>query len=216
MSRLRYTLVADGSTDSCLVPVINWVLRNCPEPFFHEFVPQVADRRWHLGESKGLLGRIESGLRQFPCDLLFVHRDAERQDPELRYQEIEDKTVDAEGLPAYVPVVPVRMTEAWLLFDERAIRKAADNPNGVSDLAVPAIKRLENVPDPKARLRDCLLRASELKGRRRDQFKRRITKRMYRVSALVQDYTPLRQLKAFQRFEEDAYRVLRRMNLGGK
>ncbi len=210
MSRLRYTLVADGSTDACLVPIINWVLRNYPDPFFREFVPQVADRRWLAGR-RGLLGRIESGLRQFPCDLLFIHRDAERQDPELRYREIEKGAAEALDLPAYVPVVPVRMTEAWLLFDERAIRRAADNPNGVSDLAIPAIKRLEGVPDPKAVLRDCLLRASELKGRRRDQFKRRITKRMYRVSTLAQDYVPLRQLQAFRRFEEDAYRVLSQM-----
>ncbi len=216
MSRLRYTLIADGPTDACLVPIINWVLRHYPDPFFHEFVPQVANRRWLPEGTRGLRERVEAGLRQFPCELLFVHRDAERQSPELRFDEIEKKTAGVAGLSEFISVVPVRMTEAWLLFDERAIRKAADNPNGVSNLEIPVTKNLEGVPDPKSVLKNCLLRASELKGkRRREQFKRRISSRMYRVATLIQDFAPLRQLPAFRRFEDDAYRVFERMRRRG-
>ena len=38
--------------------------------------------------------------------------------------------------PAWASVIPVRMREAWLLFDETAIRKAAGNPSGGAAFAV--------------------------------------------------------------------------------
>lgn len=205
--RLRYTLVADGPGDACLVHPINWVLRRCSCHRFDEFVPQVADRRWHSEATSGLESRLEAGYSQFPCEILFIHRDAERQSPELRYEEIQE-AIERIQVPPYVPIVPIRMTEAWLLIDERAIRKAADNPNGTADLRMPPIKKLEGIPDPKVFLRDCLIRASEFKGRRRDQFKRRMSSRVHRVASLIQDYAPLEELPAFRRLEEDVDRVL--------
>ncbi len=96
------------------------------------------------------------------------------------------------------------MTEAWLLIDEEAIRKAAGNPNGSARIAMPAVRKLESIPDPKRILRNCLIEASELTGRRRDQFERRISDSMRRVATLIPDYAPLRRLPAFRRFESEA------------
>lgn len=103
------------------------------------------------------------------------------------------------------------MTEAWLLIDEQAIRAAADNPNGTERLPIPRPQRLEDLADPKGLLHECLLTASETQGRRRDQFKRDLPSRVYRVADLIEDFSHLRQLSAFQIFEETARRVLEQL-----
>lgn len=76
---------------------------------------------------------MSAALALYPCDLIFIHRDAERQPPDLRRSEIvralqEVENSDAQRPPA-ICVIPVRMQKAWLLFDELAIRKAAVEAN---------------------------------------------------------------------------------------
>ncbi|HUT94205.1 MAG TPA: hypothetical protein VMY37_32390 [Thermoguttaceae bacterium] len=109
-------------------------------------------------------------------------------------------------LPPAVPVVPVRMTEAWLLFDEKAIRRAAGNPNGTDPLQVP-VRQAEDIPDPKAVLHEALRTASGLSGRRRQKFN--VRDAVHRVGEYIDDFSPLRRLSAFQRLEEDLATVLR-------
>jgi hypothetical protein len=151
-------------------------------------------------------------LYEYPCDILFVHRDAEREPREKRLAEIRRAAGDA-GVPVFIPVVPVRMTEAWFLIDERAIRQAAGNPNGETALQLPKVASLEKVPDPKKLLRDSLIRASEKTGRRLQQFERDLGERAQRVAELIEDFSPLRQLAAFKDFEKDAGEVLSRFLL---
>ncbi len=104
----------------------------------------------------------------------------------------------------FVPVVPVRMTEAWLLIDAPAIRRAADNPNGIVPLSMPQIGRLESLPDPKDTCNNLLIQASEKSGRRRERFARpsELGRRRMRVAELIDDFSPLKQLPAFRSFCE--------------
>jgi hypothetical protein len=83
---------------------------------------------------------IEKAIEFYPSDLLFVHRDAEKRDSQIRYDEIEAaiRSISSNTEPM-VAVLPVCMQETWLLFDESAIRKAAGNPNGKQDLALPSL-----------------------------------------------------------------------------
>lgn len=71
----------------------------------------------------------------------------------------------------FVPVVPIRMTEAWLLIDEQAIRTASNNPNGIKTLDIPRINRLEHLPDHKNVLFEKIKMASELPSGRLRKFK---------------------------------------------
>jgi hypothetical protein len=100
------------------------------------------------------------------------------------------------------------MTEAWLLIDEGAIRRAAGNPNGTILLPLPKLARLEALADPKALLRNCLVRASEKTGRRLQQFERDLAERAERVAELTTDFSPLRELPAFQGLESDTRELL--------
>lgn len=60
------------------------------------------------------------------------------------------------------PVIPIRMTEAWLLLDEAEIRRVAGAPNGKIPLNLPNPAKVESVSDPKALLKETLARASGL------------------------------------------------------
>jgi hypothetical protein len=91
------------------------------------------------------------------------------------------------------------MTEAWLLIDEEALRRAAGNPNGRTPLKLPSITQLENIPNPKDELHRLLKDASELTGRRLRQFN--VQERARRLADLIEDFSPLRKLSAFQELE---------------
>lgn len=199
MNPFRYTLVADGASDRSLLPIINWVLAS--SRLAAEIAEQMADFRHLTSPPNSLVARIRLALMQYPCDLLFIHRDAEAERREVRAEEIRAAR-EAVAVPMYVPVVPVRMTEAWLLIDEDAIRRSADNPNGTNRLPLPAIGALETVQDPKQVLHECLLVACELGRRRREQFERRIRERVQRVAFLINDFSALERLPAFRVFRD--------------
>jgi hypothetical protein len=201
MELFRYTLLADGSSDRSLLPILAWVLAQVPALKSRGVVAQVADLRNVVPPPRTLNDRIAIAIRDAPCELLFVHRDAERQPLAERVQEIRNAALRVLSSD-FVPVVPVRMTEAWLLIDQRAIRTAADNPNGLTVLDLPTLNRIQELPNPKARLHNCLKTASEKRGRRLDQFERRLQERVQRVASLIEDFSPLRQLGAFLSFED--------------
>lgn len=204
--QFRYTLVADGPSDRALLPIIDWVLRRCgPQP------PQLSERQFLDprildAPPRPLRDRIRRALELFPCDVLFVHRDAETAKRQDRVDEIERSLLS--GGPPHVCLVPVRMTEAWLLIDEPAIRSAAGNPNGTHPLDLPPIATIEAVPDPKQMLRDLLLQATALHGRRRENFKSEIGRRVYRVSELIENFQLLDNLPAFREFRQDTAKVV--------
>lgn len=204
----RFTLLGDGASDRSLIPILGWTLAAIPDLSRRGTVAQVADLRDLDPAARGMADRLRQAIHYFPCDVLFVHRDAEGQPPDWRVEEVR-RAVTSSGIScSYVPVVPVQMTEAWLLIDELAIRRAAGNPHGKVILAVPPLTRLEQLADPKARLHECLEIASEKSGRRLDQFQRGIGERVQRVATLIEDFSRLRSLAAFARFETMAREVV--------
>ncbi len=203
--QLQATFVTDGSSDQVLEPILRWLLR--------ELTPAPIEIRWAdlrgLPEPpRGLAERLASAVEFYPCELLFVHRDAEKQDPELRYHEIRRATSDDY---IHVAVVPVRMQEAWLLLDEAAIRHAAGGPSGTKPLGLPPPKRWDSLNDPKAVLHTALREASGLSGRRAKRFRSR--KAVHRIPDYVDDWSALRQLAGFRRLEADTRRALTKLGV---
>jgi hypothetical protein len=93
------------------MPALDWLLAiNASRPF----AGQWADLSRLIVRPQGLPGRITRALDLYPCELLFVHRDAEGASRIARVQEI-TAALGSISTPA-VCVVPVRMQEAWLLF----------------------------------------------------------------------------------------------------
>jgi hypothetical protein len=202
MSELRCTLVADGPSDAMFMPLLEWLLL---QHSARMFASQFADPRLLRAPTNALSDRVRAGLDLYPCELLFVHRDAEGESVDARATEI-GRALESVPHPPYVAVVPVRMQEAWFLFDEGAIREAAGNPWGRENLTLPPLRRVERLPDPKQVLENALKAASGLRGRRLAHLRLGPMKR--RVADLITDYEPLRALSAFERLELDLKRTI--------
>lgn len=203
---LRHTLVSEGTTDANLVPIIDWTLK---QKAGVSLAQGTRAEFWRLPKPpRGLSQKITRALELFPCDVMFVHRDADTAPPEDRTQEIRAALAETResGIKCpMVALVPVRMLEAWLCFDESAIRKAAGNPNGIQPLALPDLKRIEQRPDPKGDLQKALRTASGLRGRRLKKFDTATA--FWRIVDYIEDFAPLRQLPAYQAFEATVRRM---------
>ena len=210
MPELRYTLLADGTSDRALMPHLTWLLQQRLPSYA---VQAEMAELWTLPPSKrpkGLTERIKMTLELYRCDLLFIHRDAEREARGVRVEEIRNALTEAVqvALPPTICVIPVRMQEAWLLFDEKAIRYAAENPNGKMPLSLPLLSAIESRPDPKQDLHEVLRAASGLRSHRLRSFSE--SKASRRVSEYTDDFAPLRVVPAFHALEADVDEEARR------
>ncbi len=202
---LRVTLVTDGSSDVVLVPVLQWLISQITLEYFEI---RWANLRGLSETPRNLAERLAAAIAIYPCNLLFVHRDAEGQDPGVRYEEIDAANQTA---CAHVCVVPVRMQEAWLLHDEAALREAAGRPSGTEVLSLPPARRWERLPDPKGILYQALRTANGARGRRAKRFNP--ARAAHRLAALVNDWSPLRDLTAFTQLESDTREALVRLGM---
>lgn len=144
--------------------------------------------------------KLDAALRLFDGlpDLLIIHRDADPPGPASRRQELMD-AVSARAAPApLVPIVPVRMTEAWLLLDHDAIRRVAGNPRGRARLDLPPPRTVEDASDPKLLLREALVTASEATGRRRAEVVRRFPAHRRQLLERLDRAGPLTTLTAYR------------------
>jgi hypothetical protein len=146
-------------------------------------------------------------------DLVFIHRDAEAVAADIRFAEVTDAAV-AVGLAKdiVVPVVPVRMTEAWLLLDEVEIRRVAGRPASTVALGLPKARAVEQVADPKALLQQTLLKAGNPTGRRRrEQFKRDFGAHRALLLQRLDIDGPVTHLESWQRLKQDIAHAMDRL-----
>jgi hypothetical protein len=191
---LTYTLVTDGSSDASLKRVLEWLLR--------------ANRVDCAIQEQ----RISKAAELYPCEPLFIHRDAEGEPREARRNEIEAAvqaaTFDGGLAPVWISVIPVRMQEAWFLFDEMAIRQAVGNPSGRVALPLPPLDKCEDLADPKARLYEIFREASELGAGRRAKL--RVAMMTLRIAEYIEDFSRLRSLPAFAALEQELQEAIGR------
>lgn len=206
MKHIRYTLIADGSSDSTLIKIINWTLNDLFPYFTYE--EQFADFRNLKTPPKTLEDKIKEANNRFPYDILFIHRDAESTSQkvfESRINEIK-AVLQAEHESITVCVIPVKMMENWLLFDKEALKKAAGNRNFKGIIDIPSPKNLEGINQPKEKLHNLLREISGLKGRNLDKFN--VHQAVHLVADYIEDFSTLRGLNSYNTFEKDLKRVM--------
>ncbi len=206
MRVLTFTLVMDGSSDRILVPVVEWLLNEKlgQRPFavrIAEGLPAWRD---------GLAARIRFANTMYPNDVLLVHRDSEGESWFDRVEQIR-VAVEQVNPDCWVPIVPVRMSEAWFLSDQYAIRRAAGNSTSSLDLALPPKNRWSSVPDPKSILSQALRAASGHTGRKLEKF--HVSSARSRVADLIEDFSYLRGIHSFDEFEIKVDLVLGQLDL---
>lgn len=192
MSRqLTFSVVADGGTDQLLVPIIQWAIHRL-DPEVEILEPEFSKRT----------GGVKEFLRDYTTEvmLIFVHRDAENMTLEERLAEFESTSGSN-----VVPVIPVRMSEAWILFDGGAIARAAGSSTRM--VSVPRVSGIEGLSNPKRHLDNLLLEAAgNPSGRRGKNFRRSLVERRVSVASFITDYSPLEELAAFRWFQDDLER----------
>lgn len=203
---MRFLLVCDGSADQYLVQHIRRLLIELGDG-------SPDGDAWYHG--RRLSDRIRSGLEySSSVDCLFIHRDAEHPSQvSNRRDEMVNALREAEYADLWVGIIPIRMTEAWLLLDESSIRRVSGSPNGTNELRVPRPRDVEGIVDPKSELNRMLTEASGARGRRR----RRIQKELPRMRRqLLEDLAvspDLTQVPAWQSFRVETLNILGAGNL---
>ncbi len=216
-TELQYTLVSDGPKDRVLIPILTWLL--------HQHLPNncAVQRTWadfrRLPKPPRTLNeKIRQAVVLYPCDLLFIHRDAEGPSRTRRrggsYPDRKgemDRAVDdarrSVPIPPAIAVIPARMTESWLLLDVDAIRTAACNRNGSVAINLPRLADVESIPDPKGVLERAIREATEKGSHRLERFNVNVV--IYQITQCIEDFSPLRGLSAFNALEERLLEVIR-------
>jgi hypothetical protein len=194
----RALLIADGSSDLPLSSHIARLAAGLGRPI--EVVPVSGDRL----KCRSVQDRVRKVLREDPhFELLFVHRDAETRDPAPRHIEVVSGATQGGFQGPVVPVVPVRMTESWLLLDEGKIRFVAGNPRGTMDLGLPPPSQVERVANAKDQLRAALATASGLSGRRLKTFNKRFNQNRRLLLERLDADGPVSALASWQRLASD-------------
>ena len=197
---MRCLLVCEGGFDTVLLPHIGRLIAR----YSHskpEFETSTSGRR--------LVDKISNSPQRIAqYDLLFVHRDADNARADERYREIAG-AVEASGYAGpWVGIVPVRMTESWLLLDEAAIRRAVRNPNGRTQLILPSPHEAERRASPRAILETALLDASEKRGRRRTEMQRALPGICQQLLQNLPVGGPLERVPSWVRFRDDTVAAL--------
>lgn len=155
--------------------------------------------------AKDVESRVRAGVELLggSVDLVVVHRDADNVGALQRREEIVRAVGAVIASATTVPVIPVRMTEAWLLLDEEAIRRVAGNPRGRRELGLPSLRKVESVADPKLLLQQCLLAAADCTGRRREQVAKRFNEHRRQLMQRIDCAGPLVELPSWQQLLDD-------------
>lgn len=206
MKELKYTLIADGSSDSVLLKIIKWSLDDLYPRLSNE--GSFADFRQMQKPPKRLIDKVENAKLYYPFDILFVHRDAESTDLRKISQRVHEVSSELkkDDIDKTICIVPIKMMETWLLIDQDAIKKAAGNRNYSGNINLPSMRNLERESQPKELLHTFLREASGKKERNLKKFN--IDKAVHLVAENIEDFSPLRSLFAFQAFEEELKRVV--------
>lgn len=207
--KITFTLLADGSSDKVLIHIIRWLLNDLYPKMTVSL--QFADFTAWRDPPKTLKEKIFLAYENYPCDVLFIHRDAEKNDQELiqeRKREVANANPEDKS-NIIVVVVPIRMTEAWLLIDAEAIKKAAGNRHYKGKIVLPRLKDIEKENDPKKYLLDLLKEASGLKGRQLSNFNG--YQAIHWVAEYIETFEPLRELHAFKILEKDLKTAIGRL-----
>ena len=205
MDTLSTGLIGDGSSDQALIPLITTLLGDLlPDT-------RIETPQWVAPTNKNVLAeKIAYALdpENFQFDILFVHRDAENETASKRAEEITQST--PLGNHHVVCVIPVRMTESWLITSEKVIKDAVGNSHSKAKLALPLQNKIESC-DSKAVLFSALIKASEYGAQRRRTFKPEQFR--YRVAELTTDLTALRKISSFKQMEDTLIDVLQQLGI---
>jgi hypothetical protein len=144
--------------------------------------------------------------------VLCVHTDADSADDrtafEFKINPAFSAVVGPQYCEALVAVVPIRMTEAWMLADAELLREEIDPVGHGAELVLPA--RPESEHDPKETITELIRLALASRSRRqRDQLR---IGDLYQPIGQKLNLRKLERLSSYQKFKESVRAAYRKLN----
>jgi hypothetical protein len=198
---VRILFLGEGTSDSGIVPQIERIASGLDI----EIVVTDPDlSRLPNPPGRAVVSKLSAALEiGGKYELIVVHRDADRDGRNARLTEISNAISSISPDSCFTAVIPVRMTEAWLLTDETALREVAGNPKGRIQLNLPALTKVESMPDPKQVLKDALGLASGLSGRKLQKFHTRFPQHRRQLLERLNPEHKIRGVSSWQCFVAD-------------
>lgn len=146
--------------------------------------------------------------------VLCVHTDADRRSDSAAFEERiapafqAVKNTDGEICKNLIPIVPIQMTEAWMLADPERLKEEIGTDKSLLDLKLN--RTPEDIADPKKVIKDSLHIAFEDQTRRKRKRSLGIAE-LYLPMGQKVDLQKLSRLSSYQKFREgvrEAYRKL--------
>lgn len=215
MRNLELALYCEGPTDQLFLSII--IQRTS-----RKILEQYGQRSINIPRVE----RIEinkTGLRQDECvwqaackatkyHILIVHCDADRSTGERafseRFQPGYERVQQTAGKVCknLLAIIPIRMTEAWMLADHEAWRDVVETDLRIQELGLPRrARQVESIGDPKQTLKQVLQRIYSDKARRHRQTDIVV---LYEPLANAIRLERLNEVPAYYKFREDLIRAL--------
>lgn len=163
-----------------------------------------------------MLAASKKGVEDYSISILCIHADADDKDIEqvmsnkfTPFFDILFQQQDSEYCKVIVPVIPIRMMEAWMLADKDLLKKKI-NALEVEDSLLGIHKRPETYSDPKAVIENAIRIANAGKTRRR-RYAIGIAE-LYEDIGTSVGLEALRQLSSFKHFEEGVRNAFKQLN----
>ncbi|MDI9878424.1 DUF4276 family protein [Flectobacillus longus] len=212
-------LFAEGSTDirfleSVVIKTLEDVAFECQGQIETE-VKAIEINKTGLGFVDQVLEASQKGLNDFGIMLLCVHTDADdSDDSNVMEAKIRpaitslNETNEAEFCKILVSVIPVHMTEAWMLADKELLKSEIGTQKTNVDLGIHSAP--ESIADPKGTINNAIrIAQSDLTRRKRNRGLD--ISELYQIIGQKIDLSKLENLDSFRQFKENLKSAFREL-----
>jgi hypothetical protein len=169
-----------------------------------------------LSFKQQVLKAAEKAKNDFEILILFIHTDSDNRDDSIIFstkiipsKELIDEQEDEKVCKKIVAIVPIQMTESWMLADKELLK----NEIGIegSDLELGIHKNPEEIANPKAVIEN-IIRLSKEKQVKRKRNKGLTISDLYQIIGQKTDVSQLEKLPSYMKFKNSLIDKLKELN----
>ena len=213
-------LFTEGTTDiSFLASVIERTLEEvvfyCKGEFETRLEIINIDKKG-LSFDKQVLNASQQGLEKFSITLLFVHTDADASTDTnifnskiIPAQSLLDSEQDNIVCKKMVAIVPIQMTESWMIADKTLLKEEIGIDKSDADLGIH--KNPEEIWNPKSVIED-IIRQSKAEQTKRKRRKGLNISELYQIIGRKIELTELEKLSSYLKFKKSLIEKLTELN----
>lgn len=221
MNRVIYAgLYTEGPTDERL---LNSIVKRTLDDIAFECTVEIDTELYTIRIDKKQTPFIEQvykasckGVEEYGILILCVHTDADEESDKFAMSnkivpalDKLQKEVDEDSCKIIVPLIPVYMSEAWMLADKELLKRQIGTNK--SDVELGIDKKPEEIVDPKDVIKQAILKAQADNVRR---LRKQLTiADLYQLIGGEIDLEKLSKLSSYRKFKENVRAAFRKLNL---